>query len=346
MRETESNLISGGVIQPQNRSKSGASILKTVSGSIYVRDEQSENIVMQSFGNQKKVTIEDESSRNAVKNTLKSITKEAEVQTQHNLPKVLKINNQFSSNSNSNHEIKVEECEPVYYHQYDNLDLNGNGGGAGVNPKKKPESWFIPAGKSNEAFEDDNGNLVAFGKKQYQPQLSGSPKSLPTQTLCVKRFNRLNNSSNKYGAYTRINNSFGNGRIDKNASLRSQPRLNRKQIEKEFYEYTLECRRRLNELFADSLSSDSTPRSSVDIPIISHHHHLNLSAQNLTGGKKPVSYSNNFNMIKKARQSGNFGNNNGSTSNMYAYFTNGNSSSNPTPTIRRKKIETEQIWHI
>jgi hypothetical protein len=372
MRESESNLIAGGV-KASRSNRQMDPILKTAvtSGQIYVRDEgaAAEMFVMQSLppSYQKKVTIDQEKVRKSPNETMNR-TKEAQVQTtattatttnQEDLPRVLKINNYSSPNvatastgpkpsRSRDQEIKIENCDSNYYHQYDNLELSNTV----AKQQRKPVTGNGPSlvGRSNEAFEEDDDSNI-----KMQHQLSNSsPKSLPpAQTHFVKHF------SQKYtepaAVYARINNNCA-GRVDKNFSLRSQPRLNRKQIEKEFYEYTVECRRKLNELFAESLSSDSTPRSSLDVPIS----HLSSSAQNLTstatlaglGGKKMVTYSNNFNMLKRARCNFsnenvyNNNNNNNSNANAYACFTNGNASSDPTPTIRRKKIDNEQVWHI
>lgn len=46
------------------------------------------------------------------------------------------------------------------------------------------------------------------------------------------------------------------GRVDKNSTLRNRPKLTREQIEREFYQYTIECRQKLNDLFSPT-STDS-----------------------------------------------------------------------------------------
>ena len=242
-------------------------------------------------------------------------------------------------------ENECSSTDAAYYHQYDKLELNNN--------SKKNERKSD--GELNAAFEPDACDQAEIQSRSNQEKdgrgVSSSNQLKPTttaaQTLSVRRFNRnvewtKNNSTN---SYARI--STANGRVEKNqtatttttktTSLKCQPRLNRKQIEREFYEYTLECRRRLNELFAESLSSDSTtPRSSLDM-------NFNMrSSSNMPFTKRAaagiVTYSNNFNMLKKAAETTS-ANSKQNNSNFY-------SSSSLDPKFRRKKIEIEQIWHI
>lgn len=51
------------------------------------------------------------------------------------------------------------------------------------------------------------------------------------------------------------------GRVDKNSTLRNRPKLTREQIEREFYQYTVECRQKLNDL----LSPTSTDSKESDV---------------------------------------------------------------------------------
>ncbi|CAF0885473.1 unnamed protein product [Brachionus calyciflorus] len=80
------------------------------------------------------------------------------------------------------------------------------------------------------------------------------------------------------------------GHVSKNSTLRNQPKLSREQIEREFYEYTLECRKKLNELFEDSPSSCDTFKdsSSEKEKLTNDYNTLKLKLKHpcLTMGKK------------------------------------------------------------
>lgn len=140
----------------------------------------------------------------------------------------------------------------------------------------------------------------------------------------------------KYSTYslnrnviTRSNKDLAGKVVKKHAAtLRNHPKLSREEIEKEFYEYTLECRRRLDELFQNSPSSD-TPQSSSEpsdfIETVSTSSPIKLKPLSLT----PL-YSNNFKILRNLSDK------------KYS------SKIKTNPTAEKKKTEeiVEQVWRI
>lgn len=60
----------------------------------------------------------------------------------------------------------------------------------------------------------------------------------------------VNDEAKRYTSTKKTLAKKNSGRVDKNSTLRNRPKLSREQIEREFYEYTLECRQKLNDLFS------------------------------------------------------------------------------------------------
>lgn len=142
------------------------------------------------------------------------------------------------------------------------------------------------SGATNQAFEHDNDyECLESSSPTRTVQVKSveddatSQQPAPVETLSVKRFNRkfdnkYLSSGNIYSSLTSKNILSQSVKSDNPVNLKNKPRLDREQIERQFYEYTLECHRRLNELFAaDSLSSDSGTTELEPI-----HKHLTYSS--------------------------------------------------------------------
>jgi hypothetical protein len=270
--------------------------------------------------------------------------------------------------SNIENEQKIPEESAIYY-QYEVLKepkhAKQNSSLAASKPSQNTDDQKIrQAAKINEAFVPDDENSDEKNNnesKNASPNLRESiidsknksdlSKTLPIKLMNVRRFSRASDhlKQKNYSRLTsnKINNSTG--RVDKTYStLKNQPKLNRKQIEKEFYEYTLECRKRLNELFADSLSSDSmsnnTPRSSSisDMPIVTSIG-IPPNPSNRNGA---FSYSNNFNMIKREKNNNKQLSQNNSSIIRYLNASCRTSRNMPSTISKKRTVETEQVWQI
>ncbi|RNA41894.1 hypothetical protein BpHYR1_032012 [Brachionus plicatilis] len=113
--------------------------------------------------------------------------------------------------------------DTISYHAYDILDMSS---------KSSPDPEKI----KKEKF-----------KQKLNSQLSKGNLNPGFVNDEAKRYISLNKPSRGCG-------KMSIGRVSKNSTLRNRPKLTRQQIEREFYEYTLDCRQKLNDLFSTTSS--------------------------------------------------------------------------------------------
>lgn len=189
-------------------------------------------------------------------------------------------------NNKSRGKTKKNE-DTILYHPYDILDMS-------------TRPLDTSKGNINEAFVSDYEYL---NEENSSKEVASNPK----RSSHSSRYIDLNAHSKPRKELTL------NGRISKYSTLKNQPKLTRDQIEKEFFEYTLECRKRLNDIFLNSPSSDTFGGSSS-----STTEHAETLVQTSTSPKRIV---NNYNSLKiKVKR--------------------------PTGSSVRRTKKTEQVWQI
>lgn len=218
--------------------------------------------------------------------------------------------------------------DAISYHAYDILEPTS----PNFNKEKvKLDSNKTKTGTINEAyvsdyeyFDDRNYNTnptkmnsskidLKDSRSYFDPRRSirklGSSRYTNFNTQSTDAVNRALHSRSR---------KPNNGKISKNSTIKNQPKLTRDQIEREFYEYTLECRKRLNEIFLNSPSSDTFAGSSTT----DQAEIIETSSPKRGLINKKNSINNNYNSLKlKLKKPA-------------------------LSTVRTKKTETEQIWQI
>ena len=240
-----------------------------------------------------------------------------------------RLKNELESKLASNKRNLNENINEAYVSDYEYFNQNEEGFESPTletssrSEKKPTHSAYLDNTSKSTGFLDKP--KVKRYSKPFENRCSTLNSSDRYKKIQVNSLNRIHSRAKDH-----------DGKVVKNFSLRNTPRLSRNQIEKEFYEYTLECRRRLDELFASSPSSDAH-QSSTDATEF-----IDISSP----PKSIINYSNNFKITKTKTPELKPVNEHlftasRSSLNKLKHFTKPSVAS-----FRTKKTETEQIWHI
>jgi len=156
-----------------------------------------------------------------------------------------------------------------------------------LKPSNNGESSEIALSRIKSTNVD---NQVGY-KRSNESRAVNKNKTYGNQTDSLKRREMPNNHGNS----TRIQSSSLTRKVNQMPS--SVHRLSREQIEKEFYEYTLECRKRIKELFSDSsVSSLSAP---------SEHEYTSFNDEHVTPQQRASSnaHRNRRSSLQKTKRS-------------------------------------------
>jgi hypothetical protein len=291
IKETESNLRYNGILNNKvnNLSNDEYILSKKMPPGEKLKENKSTNIDQDDF-------IKTQRSNNICRNILKSKFVNGSIKEKSDLiPEVnkniyfqsfdsflqskipLSNKNQVMDNFNKKKQLNPH-INQSFVEEYDNSNINIFY--EGFNEE--------PASIKNRIFNskiNDSSSLCYFGPRKDLVSAQKSSKYLHYLNNRTKRITDHSlGSSRKYSAtvkpvklavlnnkldnkiYHSIRKKKSNGKVVKNFNLGNNSKLTREQIEKEFLAFTLEIRRRLDQLFLDSSSSIDSSESFSSSP--------------------------------------------------------------------------------
>ncbi len=161
----------------------------------------------------------------------------------------------------------------------------------GLNLKRQPKEQLILTTIPNRKSGPEEINSHEYDVLDSVERVIKKSKTTSRKKEKIKE--NLKPDENPRVVTQNVNEGYeSDEKVNPNYSIRNRPRLTPSQIEKEFYEYTMECSKRLGDMLTTSDSqSSNTVRSSFDY----------LESSHVSPKRHPGVYSHNLKLTNKNR---------------------------------------------